>query len=369
MSKGFSKIEFLTISLSLLLVGFGIVMIYATEALTKISLAESFALRQALWALIGLAGIVALSLFDYGKLKESSTLIYVLDIVLLLAIFVVGKKALGAQRWISMGPFQFQPSEFSKILVIIVLASLFSKWKEDMSQAKQIIFSIAYITPIVLLIVFQPDLGTALVILATLFGMLTAAGIKGRYLLILLLSAYLLAAGAFHFHLLKGYQMKRLVVFLNPNVDPYGSGYNLKQSIIAVGSGGLKGKGLLSGTQSRLNFLPERRTDFIFAVIGEKLGFFGTSILLAAMFLLILRALFIAANSRSFFGFLIAVGIASMWAFQIIVNAGMTIGIMPVTGIPLPFISYGGSSMITNLLAVGLLSSIYGHRFKWSKVT
>jgi len=202
--------------------------------------------------------------------------------------------------------------------------------------------------------------------LAIVAGMFVAGGVKARHLLVLCLAVYLIIALVFQFNLLHDYQMKRLAVFLNPEIDPLGSGYNLRQSMIAIGSGGIFGKGLFSGTQSRLDFLPPavRHTDFIFAVIGEELGFIGGAAVIALLFVLLIRTLRVAVLSRNHFGMLIAAGIASMWLFQVLVNIGMTIGIMPITGIPLPFISYGGSSMVANMAAAGLLLSIYSRRWQ-----
>lgn len=291
-------------------------------------------------------------------------MIYAANLVLLAGIFLFGKSSLGAQRWFAIGPFHLQPSEFAKLAAIVMLAAFFAKYEGKLNGLSTVILAFAYMAPPLLLILIQPDLGTAMVVVMIILGMLLAAGIQFRHFMIIVLIGCCLIAVVFQFHMLKDYQANRLVVFLNPDIDPKGSGYNLRQSMIAIGSGGMFGKGLFSGTQSRLNFIPERHTDFIFAVVGEELGFIGGGLLVFSFFLLLSRALRIGSNSRNTFGLLLTTGIVTMWSFQIMINIGMTIGIMPITGIPLPFISYGGSSMLTNMIAVGLLLSIYSRRFR-----
>lgn len=325
-----------------------------------------FAKKQGVWLVAGLAVMVAVGFFNYTRLRHYLPFIYGLNLAMLIVIYMVGSTALGAQRWIEIGPFRFQPSEFSKLMVIVTLASYLAERKGEIAGWRDILLAIGHVVPFIVLILLQPDLGTALVLVAVLAGMLVVGGVTPKQMLVLMFLAYLAIGLVFKFNLLHDYQMKRLVVFVNPEVDPLGSGYNLRQSIIAIGSGGLAGKGLFSGTQSRLNFLPPavRHTDFIFAVLGEELGFAGGLALIAGFFLLLTRSLRAASLSRNYYGLLIGTGIVSMWAFQLLVNIGMTIGIMPVTGIPLPFISYGGSSLIMNMAAVGLLLSIFSRRWR-----
>lgn len=364
-SGNWRRVELGIILISLLLAAFGLFMIYATgSGTTKGEYPLYFAKRQLIWAAVGIVLMTISALFDYTRLKHSFTFIYVINLLLLIGIAIFGEAKLGAQRWFTIGSFQFQPSEFAKLAAIITMAAYAAKFEGSISQFSNVAIALGYITPSLLLILMQPDLGTAMVIIAVALGMLLPAGTQIRHYLILLLIGLIFFIAVFQFGLLKDYQVKRLVVFLNPDVDPQGSGYNLRQSMIAIGSGGLWGKGIFSGTQSRLNFIPERHTDFIFAVIGEELGFMGGAGLIFVFFLLISRTLRIAAGARNFFGLLLATGIASMWIFQILVNIGMTIGIMPITGIPLPFISYGGSAMFTNMISVGLLLSIYARRFR-----
>lgn len=326
---------------------------------------SSYILKQVVWVIVGLITMTVIAFLDYGRLKHFMPFIYSLNVFLLIVIFLVGKTALGAQRWMEVGGFRFQPSEFSKIMLIVTLGAILAEKKGEISGWRDIFLAGAHVAPVMVLILIQPDLGTTLVLLAITVGMLVAAGISSKQIAVLSVAAYAAVTAVFKFHLLHEYQMRRLTVFLNPDIDPLGSGYNLRQSIIAIGSGGLSGKGLFSGTQSRLDFLPPavKHTDFIFAVIGEELGFIGGALLIMFIFFLLARTFRIASQSRNHFGLLIACGIASMWIFQVLVNMGMTIGIMPVTGIPLPFISYGGSSMIMNMAAVGLLLNIYRRRW------
>lgn len=339
--------------------GVGLAVLYSISR----SATENYAYKQAFWLLIGLASAIFLAYRDYNRLRSVVPLLYVANIVLLLAIVMVGHSALGAQRWISVAGLRFQPSEFAKIAIIITLAAQLSNTDEGLGSWRGITFALLHVAPAFLLILIQPDLGTSLVMVAIVGGILVAGGARPRHLLVLFVVGVVLVALVLNFHLLKDYQVKRLVVFINPEVDPLGSGYNLQQSMIAVGSGQLRGKGLFSGTQSRLSFLPIRHTDFIFAVLGEELGFLGAAAMVLMFVAMVSRGYYLASAARSDFGLLLGAGIASMWLFQVIVNIGMTIGIMPVTGIPLPFVSYGGSAALANMMAFGLLLSLGIHRF------
>lgn len=357
------KIDFGLILIVLGLTAFGLVTLYSIGLGSAAG--APFALKQAVWVAAGLAIMTISALLDYSRMRHFAPFIYGANVFLLVVIFAAGKIALGAQRWIEVGGFRFQPSEFSKIFIILTLGAMLAERRGELDGWRDILLVGAHVAPVILLILVQPDLGTALVLVAITVGMLIAAGIRPKHLAVLAAAAYAAGFVVFKFQLLHAYQMKRLTVFLNPNIDPLGSGYNLRQSIIAIGSGGIFGKGLFSGTQSRLDFLPPavRHTDFIFAVIGEELGFIGSAVLLTLILLLLARTFRTASLSRNHFGLLLACGIGSMWIFQVLVNIGMTIGIMPVTGIPLPFISYGGSSMMMNMAAVGLLLNIYRRRW------
>lgn len=359
MFAAFALTDWVLLVLVVAITGVGLAVLYSISRTGT----EDYAYKQALWLMIGLVSGVVLAYRDYNRLRSAVPILYVANILLLAAIIVVGFSALGAQRWISIAGMRFQPSEFAKIAIIITLAAYLSNSKEGLESWRGVAGVLLHVAPAFLLILIQPDLGTSLVIVAIVAGMLVAGGAKPRHLLVLLLMGVLFVALVINFHLLQDYQVKRLVVFLNPEVDPLGSGYNLQQSMIAVGSGQMRGKGLFSGTQSRLSFLPIRHTDFIFAVLAEELGFLGAAAMVTMFVALISRAFYLASAARSDFGLLLGAGIASMWLFQVVVNIGMTIGIMPVTGIPLPFVSYGGSSALANMMAAGLLASLAIHRF------
>ena len=321
-----------------------------------------YVIRQSLFALMNFAFIFFSLHYDYKTLEKFSGFLYLFNLIVLVAVMFVGQSALGAQRWIQIGPLNLQPSEFSKIIMIISLARLLDKNIENLDTFKGLLPVFICVGAPFLLVLKQPDMGTSLVFLAILFGMIFVAGVNLRHLMVIF-GAGLAAMPVFWFFL-KDYQKQRLTVFLDPNVDPLGSGYHIIQSKIAIGSGMLWGKGLFNGTQSQLNFLPEHHTDFIFAVVGEELGFIGSALILLLYFIILYRSLMIAEAARDNFGTLLATGITSMMAFHILVNVGMTAGIMPVTGIPLPLMSYGVSSLTTNLFSIGLLLNIYMRRQK-----
>ena len=260
------------------------------------------------------------------------------------------------QRWISIGPISIQPSEFSKLIMIVCLASVLEERVGKLNTLDDLMPVAAYIGVPFLLVLKQPDLGTSLVFMAIFFGMVFVSGIRLK--LLFGIFGVGIAALPILWHFLKDYQKMRIMVFMDPNVDPLGSGYHIIQSKIAIGSGMLFGKGLFEGTQSQLNFLPENHTDFIFAVVGEELGFIGAVCLLLLYLVVLWRGVQIAREAVDVFGRLMAVGITSMFAFHVLVNVGMTMGIMPVTGIPLPLMSYGVSSLITNIMAIAILMNI-----------
>ncbi|KMO87860.1 rod shape-determining protein RodA [Megasphaera cerevisiae DSM 20462] len=316
-----------------------------------------FVAKQGVAFIVDFMIVLFFSRYDYMKLKRFAKPLYTVNLLMLAAVMFVGTSALGAQRWIQLGPITLQPSEFSKLIMIVCLAGILSDKVGKLDTIKSILPIGLFIGIPFLLVLKQPDLGTSLVFLAIGLGMLFIARIKGTLLRNFFAIGVILAPIGWHF--LKDYQKARISVFLNPNADPFGAGYHIIQSKIAIGSGMLFGKGLFEGTQSQLNFLPENHTDFIFSVIGEELGFLGCIFLLFLYFILVYRALIIARECKDNFGRLLATGIVSMWSFQILVNVGMTCGIMPVTGIPLPFMSYGVSALTTNMMALGILLSIY----------
>lgn len=335
--------------------------------------ALSFVQRQLVWIGIGLAAIAVCQLFDYRALMRWANIIYVLSLGLLVLVLVTGDPdPTGSDRWLNFGPVQLQPSEFAKLAFIIALASLLSRREETQATSgTDLAYTLLYLVPPLGLIIKQPDLGTALVMLGIMAGVLFMAGMPMVRFIILCLGGISAALIAVLLKLyfdapipLAKYQLKRLIIFLNPGSDPFGHGYQTLQSQYAIGSGGLTGQGLFRGDQIGLNFLPERHTDFIFSVAGEELGFAGASVIILLALLLLLRVFNTAATAKDRFGSLLVTGIGSMLAFHIVVNIGMTIGVMPVTGVPLPFVSYGGSALLTNCIAIGLVLNVHMRRHK-----
>ncbi len=316
-----------------------------------------FVMKQGGFFIFNLLLVLIVSRFDYRRLQKFAKPLYGFNLIMLAAVMFVGTSALGAQRWIQLGPITIQPSEFSKLIMIICLAAMLTDKIDRLDTYKSLLPIGLFVGIPFLLVLKQPDLGTSLVFLAIALGMLFICNIRLKLLRNIFAIGVVLAPIGWLF--LKDYQKSRILVFLDPNIDPFGAGYHIIQSKIAIGSGQLFGKGLFQGTQSQLNFLPENHTDFIFSVIGEELGFLGSVFILFLYFVLIYRALMTARECKDRFGMLVAVGIISMWSFQILVNVGMTCGIMPVTGIPLPFMSYGVSALTTNMMSLGLLLSIY----------
>ena len=315
-----------------------------------------FVQRQGIFALVNVALAAFLMNFDYKVLQGYGNKLYVFNLILLVAVMLVGQSALGAQRWITIGPISIQPSEFSKLIMIISIATMLDDKIGHLNTIRDLVPVAAYVGVQFRLVLKQPDLGTSLVFMAIFFGMVYIAGINKKLLLGIFAAG--IAAFPLFWHFLKDYQKMRLTVFMNPNVDPLGSGYHIIQSKIAIGSGMLFGKGLFGGTQSQLNFLPENHTDFIFAVVGEELGFVGVTFLLLLYLIVLWRGVVTARDAGDTFGRLLATGITSMLAFHVLVNVGMTMGIMPVTGIPLPLMSYGVSSLTTNIMSIAILLNI-----------
>ncbi|MGI6469625.1 MAG: rod shape-determining protein RodA [Syntrophomonadaceae bacterium] len=325
--------------------------------------------KQLVMIAIGLIAIIAIIRYDYLQLKGLSPLLYGFSVLMLVAVLIFGEEVRGTTGWIAIGPLPpIQPAEFTKILLVLSFADFLQKRRGQLNNLVEMLPCFVFMGVPVMLIMLQPDLGTALVYIAITFIMMYVAGANQRVLLGILLGgmAFIALVLGLHFKFglwipLKDYQLQRLIVFVNPYNDGMGgrgAGWNTIQSLVAIGSGGLAGKGLFQGSQAQLNFLPEHHTDFIYAVIGEELGFIGAASVLLLFAILLLRTVYIAANARELYGGLLVTGISAMWLFHIFENIGMCIGMMPVTGIPLPFISYGGSFMIANLLAVALILSV-----------
>jgi len=323
--------------------------------------------RQTAYLIVAIAAMIVFALIDYHVWQRWAWTIYIVNLLMLGAVAVAGHAALGAQRWVGVGPLVFQPSEPAKLLLTLSLAAVLADPKRTHRRWRDLAAPIAAALVPALLVLKQPDLGSALIFVLILSAMLFFA--LPNLLHFAAYAAGLTAVAVFTAaspYILKSYQRRRLLVFLHPKYDPQGAGWSLMQSKIAIGSGQLTGKGLFSGTQTQLGFVPEHATDFIFTVVGEELGFLGAVSLLGAYAALLLSAMFVVGAARDRYGLLVAVGIVSMFLFHVLINVGMTVGIMPVTGIPLPFISYGGSSLITCFMAVGVLLNIHLQRHKIS---
>jgi rod shape determining protein RodA len=342
--------------------------LWAIDGITKHDVGGSAVTRQGLYAAVGALVFLAALFIDPDFYRRLRRPIYFGTLGIMVFVLAAGAATRGSRRWIDVGFFTFQPSEFGKVLFVLVLAGFLAERARSMSSPVAPLAALGYgLVPIALVFV-QPDIGTALVYTAALAAVLFVAGIRWSHFAVLItltivvaLSVlWLLPAGGVN--VLKPYQAARLTGFTHPGNDPRGATYNLRQSITAVGAGGLRGRGVLGATQTRLNYLPEHATDFAFASLAEERGFLGASILLLLYLLVVWRALKIVTSARDLYCAIVAGGIAFMFLFQVFVNSAMTMGIAPITGIPLPFVSVGGSSMITNFLAIGILEAIYLRR-------
>lgn len=336
----------------------GVMMIYSTGLAGPAE--KGLWLRQLAAMGLGLAGMFFLSSLDYRFFRKSSVALYLFSLALLVLVLLAGQDIRGSRRWFSAGPVNFQPAELSKLALIIILAKYFQVRAPFLRKFRYVLLSFLYAALPAALIMLQPDLGSALVHVGIWGGMLLAASIPKRFLVYLLL-LFVMSAGIAWQFALADYQKDRIHTFLDPTADPLGRGYNVIQSMVAVGSGGLFGRGLTRGLQSQLKFLPERQTDFIFASTVEELGFFGGILVLIFFAVILLRILRQARRSADSFGSMLAVGAFSLLLVQITVNVGMNLGLLPVTGITLPFLSYGGSSLLISFLLAGLIQSLSIH--------
>ncbi len=310
---------------------------------------------------VAFIGMMVLALIPMRILIDYAYLAYFACLLVLLGVDIMGHIGMGAQRWLSLGGLNLQPSEFMKLALILALARYFHRmYPEDIRRFTFLIVPALMIVCPAVLILRQPNLGTT-VILASVGGIIFfLAGLQWRYFIALGVSV--IAAAPLAWHFMHDYQKRRVLTFLDPEQDPLGAGYNIMQSMIAIGSGGLFGKGYLQGSQSQLNFLPEKHTDFIFTMLAEEFGFVGSMTLLLLYFLLLMCGLMVAQSSRSTFGALVAAGVTAMLFIHILINCGMVMGMLPVVGVPLPLMSYGGSIMVSTVLAIGLLLNAYAHR-------
>ncbi len=319
------------------------------------SIPKNYCIQQIIWMIVALIVSALFVWTGYERWLDYSYLIFGFNILLLILVLLIGDVRLGARRWLSLGLFSLQPSELCKISFMLVLAKYVGE-RDRVTSLRGVITALLICLLPMLLIMKQPDLGTAIVFLPIFFIGLFIAGAKKRHLLAIMVGG--LGILPILWSALKPYQKQRLMVFMNPNIDPLGAGYTIIQSKIAIGSGGFFGKGWLAGTQNHLNFLPERHTDFIFSVIGEEWGFFGAIILLCILFFILRRLLSITEETSDVRGRVLVAGAVTLIWFQVLVNISMTIGLMPVVGLPLPFISYGGSNLMTTMVLVALAISV-----------
>jgi len=318
--------------------------------------------KQIYWFLIGFTAFFLMTTFNYYVLERLAYPVYFFTIALLIWVLIVGKVMSGAQRWLSLGPISFQPSELAKIAIVLVLAKFFSDRSENREYRLRDLWQPFVLTAIpCFLILKEPDLGTALFLGMISVSVVLIAKVYWKSLAIFVFS-FFLAAPLIWFGL-KEYQQKRVLSFLSPDMDPLGAGYHINQSKIAIGSGQFWGKGFLEGTQTRLHFLPEQHTDFAFSVLAEEWGLIGSAVLLLIYLFMILWGLNIAKNSKDRFGSMVAVGIVTIVFWQVVINVGMVTGLLPVVGIPLLLFSYGGSSLISTMAAMGILMNISMRRF------
>ncbi len=344
-----------------LLAAVGIMNLYSATAGWNLY-STPYYLKQALWLGAGIVLALLICCFDYRHLEHFSLHAYLLTLGLLLYVLLMGKTSMGATRWIHLGFFNLQPSEVAKVVIILIMARIFGRTALPFGyRLRDLWLPAALLVAPFLMIVKQPDLGTALLVIFIAGTMLLFAGLQQKTLLALGIAGLATAGGGWF--MLHDYQQARIRTFLNPEADPLGSGYHIIQSKIAVGSGGFWGKGFMAGTQSQLSFLPERHTDFAFSVFAEEWGFSGSLLLLLGYLFLIVWGIYVARRAADRFGMFLAIGVTAMIFWHIVVNLGMVIGLLPVVGVPLPLFSYGGTSMLTTMIGVGLLMNVSMRRF------
>jgi len=354
-----------TLALSLAIIALSIVILYSATS-ERTEGPSGMHLKQLLWTFVGLVGMVVVLCVDYQTLCRHAYVLYGALLISLIIVLLFGRVINGSQRWLVLGPWHLQTSELAKPVLILVLARYFTEHTPSGTAPltwRDLPIPLVLVGVPFALIVRQPNLSTAMVLVVMLCIMVLVVGLRGKTLLTLVL----LGVGALPvaWSLLKEYQRERLFTLFNPQPDLLGPGYHSWQSKIAIGSGGLWGKGLLAGTQSRLSFLPEHHTDFIFAVLAEEIGFVGVVLLICLFGCLLVHGFTIAYSSRDRLGALIATGVVTMLAVQIFLNIGMTVGLMPIIGLPLPLMSYGGSSLVMTFLSLGLLMNVRMRRFKF----
>lgn len=360
------QVDFVLLAAVAGITGLGLLMIYSStrQSQAAAGLDPAFYLkRQALFVLVGAVVLVVVALVDYRTLRDLAPAIYVGSlVVLLLVLSPLGTERRGTQAWFQIGPYQFEPSEMVKLTLVVVLAAYCATHRDQLDGAR-LATALALAGAPLLLINLQPDLGTGMVLVAILMGILLVAGATPRQIVILALLGITAVVVVLELGALQDYQRDRLSAFLDPQEDVQRSAYNLNQSKIAIAAGGLSGRGLFQGTQTNLSFVPEQHTDFIFTAVGEELGFAGASTLLGLFGLVMWRTWRAAVTAKDRFGTLVCVGVLAMLVFQVFENVGMTMGLTPIAGIPLPLMSYGGSATVATFAALGLVMSVHMRRF------
>lgn len=353
MIRTFLKLDWVLVAVAVLIIFVGLLSLYSLSS----SGGVNYFFKQAIFSLLGLGSVFFLASTDYRSLQRYSTTLYFGTASVLVLVLLFGTTVNGTAGWLSFGIFQVQPVEVAKVTLIIFLASFISKKKSELGEWARVIASLVLTAVLIFLVLRQPDLGSALVLAAIWVGMILASGLRFKHLIVLGLFGATLVFGSWF--ALADYQKARIDTFLHPESDPQGTGYNVLQAMVAVGSGGVSGKGLGYGSQSQLSFLPEKHTDFIFAVVAEELGLVGALFVIGLYGVLLYRIRRIGSLATDNFGYLLSLGIMIMIFVQVMVNIGMNIGLLPVTGIPAPLLSYGGSSFLSVCFSLGLLLSIY----------
>ena len=361
-----ANLDWLLIMLSLIITMLGIMTIYSATRPLPGGVQPDYYIKQIYWLGMSLVAMLAVISIDYKWLENVARRLFGISLALLVIVLVAGFVGMGAKRWISLGPIHFQPSEFFKLVLLVMMARYLSNIRGELDHRHIFKAFFMYVLLPVLLVLKQPDLGTALVILCLFFMMALTKGV-GRKIVTLTLIISMISVpfiGSIVWDELKPYQKKRIISFVNPDSDPAGISYHVQQSKVAVGSGGAFGKGYLKGTQGPFRFLPEKHTDFIFAVFAEEWGFLGCVTILLLYAGLIIRGVHTAINAKDPFGRFLALGLTYTFAIYCFINIGMTLGLVPVVGVPLPFMSYGGTALMMNYIAIGILINIRARRFE-----
>ncbi len=363
MFEKFLKLDWILIISSWLLLGIGLLVLYSiSTADSEVAKNGDIFWRQMIFASVGILLMAVFSFLNYRYLWRNSTLIYFLALIILATVLLFGDTIRGTSGWLAIGPFHIQPVELAKVLLVISLASFISKSRTNMSEFLRIIATTLIAGVVIVLVIKQPDFGSAMILMVVFINLLIFSGINQKYLASLFVVGIIVAGSSWFF--MADYQQARIKGIFNQESDPRGNNYNVIQSKIAIGSGGMVGKGLGHGSQSQFNFLPEKHTDFIFAVVAEEFGMWGAWLVIFLVGVILYRIKKIAQSAKDNFGYLFAIGIMTIFFVQILINIGMNMGIVPVTGIPLPLLSYGGSSLLSVFISLGILNNIYSQRKK-----